>query len=92
VGVLPLQLPPGTKCASLDIRKDTTVTLRGLGGFLRPGMSVTMTVDTPGKASAITTLTLRLDTAREVAVAERGGLFAIARDLVLKTSAPRMRD
>nr|BAH89436.1 aconitate hydratase [uncultured bacterium] len=92
VGVLPLQLPPGTTCAALGIRKDTTVTLRGLGGFRRPGMSVTMILDTPGEAPSITTLTLRLDTAREVAVAEKGGLFSVAGELAAKTNGPRARD
>jgi aconitate hydratase len=84
VGILPLQLPQGTKCASLGIRKDSVVTLRGLGGFRRPGMSVIMTIATPGEARSITALTLRLDTAHEIAVAEKGGLFAVARNLAVR--------
>jgi aconitate hydratase len=75
MGVVPLQLPPGTQVASLGLDSSETFDLFGLSAGIVPGMTVTMRMHRSDGASVTVPLTCRVDTGVEAEWLRNGGIL-----------------
>ena len=75
MGVLPLQLPAGTKREDLGLTGDEMIDLPDLSAGLKPGTTMTATVRRPDGTSRTLSLLCRVDTGREAAWIHRGGIL-----------------
>ncbi|MCE4557608.1 aconitate hydratase AcnA [Pelomonas cellulosilytica] len=74
MGVLPLQFKPGVSWESLGLTGDETIDI-ALADDIRPQGDATMTITRPDGSTRAVTLTLRIDTAIEVAYYRHGGIL-----------------
>ncbi|HSD66374.1 MAG TPA: aconitate hydratase AcnA [Vicinamibacteria bacterium] len=75
MGVLPLQFKPGEGAEPLKLTGRERLTVRGLGGAIRPRQDVTVEVEREGGAKASFVATARLDTPVEVNYYRNGGIL-----------------
>jgi len=75
MGVLPLQFQEGINRGTLHLDGTETFDLKGLGGGIQPGMTVTMVVHRADGASTEVPLLCRIDTLDEVEYFRNGGIL-----------------
>jgi aconitate hydratase len=75
MGVLPLVFRDGQSWQTLGLKGDETVSLKGLQGKLKPGMTVTAEIVSPTGARQIVALTSRIDTLDELDYYLNGGIL-----------------
>jgi aconitate hydratase len=73
--VLPLVFRDGQSWQTLGLKGDETVSLKGLQGKLKPGMTVTAEIVSPTGARQIVALTSRIDTLDELDYYLNGGIL-----------------
>ncbi len=83
MGVLPLQLPAGTRHDALGLDGSETFDLEGTGDALSPGSTVRCTIRRADGSRRSLNLTCRMDTAREVAWYRAGGILNYAMQKIL---------
>ena len=83
MGVMPLQFPEGVNRQSLKLAGDETIAISGLSGDIRPGASLTMTIDYPDGHRETCELISRIDTANEATYFRHGGiLHYVVREMI----------
>jgi aconitate hydratase len=75
MGILPLQFNAGENAESLGLTGHEALTVRGLGGELRPRQDVTVEVERKDGTKATFTATVRLDTPVDVNYYRNGGIL-----------------
>jgi len=75
MGVLPLQFKPAQGAEALGLLGRETLTIRGLGGELRPRQDLTVEFERPDATRSSFTVTARLDTPVEVNYYRNGGIL-----------------
>jgi aconitate hydratase len=75
MGILPLQFGPGQNAEALGLTGHESLTIRGLGGDLRPRQAVTVEVERKGGAEGSFTVTARLDTPVDINYYRNGGIL-----------------
>jgi aconitate hydratase len=75
MGVLPLQLPPGTTAETLELDGSETFDIDGLSDEIACGATLTLTIRRPGGAVHSVPLKLRIDTLAELQYVRHGGIM-----------------
>ena len=75
MGILPLQFKPGTDRKSLKLNGSEIFDLTGLGGAIKPGMDVTLTIRRVNGQTEQVPLICRIDTVDEVEYFRSGGIL-----------------
>jgi len=75
MGILPLQFKAGQNAESLGLTGHETLTIRGLGGEIRPRQDVTVEVEKKDGSKGPFTVTARLDTPVEINYYRNGGIL-----------------
>jgi aconitate hydratase len=75
MGILPLQFKPGQNAESLGITGREALSIRGLGGDLRPRQDVTVEVERPDGTKSSFVATVRIDTPVEITYYRNGGIL-----------------
>jgi aconitate hydratase len=88
MGVLPLQLPQGVTWQSLGLEGSEKVRVRGLAPDMTPRAEVMCCIERENGATENITLRCRLDTRREIAWYQSGGILNFVFDQIrARTSA-----
>ncbi len=83
MGILPLQLKSGATAESAGIRGREKLTIRGLGGELKPRQDVSVELEREDGSRSTLVLTARLDTPVEINYFRNGGILqTVLRKLV----------
>jgi aconitate hydratase len=75
MGVLPLTFEPGTSWASLNLKGDEKVTIRGLQGELKPRQMLEAEIVSDGGKLTRVPLLCRIDTLDELEYYRNGGIL-----------------
>ena len=75
MGVLPLTFEPGTSWASLGLKGDEKVTIRGLQGELKPRQMLEAEIVSDGGKLTRVPLLCRIDTLDELEYYRNGGIL-----------------
>jgi aconitate hydratase len=85
MGILPLEFKNGINRQTLKLTGDETISLLGLTGEIKPGMSIKASIKHPNKTQTEIELFSRIDTANEVEYYQNGGILQyVLRSLVNK--------
>jgi aconitate hydratase len=88
MGVVPLQLPPGTQASQLHLDGTETFDLLGLSAGVTPGMTVTMVIHRPNGSETTIKLTSRVDTGVEAEWLRHGGILPNALRTLVAEATP----
>ncbi len=75
MGILPLQFKAGQTAESLGLTGHETLTIRGLGGDIKPRQDVTVEVERKDGSKGSFTATARLDTPVDINYYKNGGIL-----------------
>ncbi|WP_408608110.1 aconitate hydratase AcnA [Candidimonas nitroreducens] len=88
MGVLPLQLPPGTRAADLGLDGSETFTVTGPWASLQPRQALSCEIRRDNGESTCIELICRLDIPREIAWYRAGGILPYVAGVLVSAGAP----